>query len=204
MNQRIQQTFLLVLLSLIGAACTTVRSERSVSSSARPGVEIATFGAGCFWCAEAAFEQLDGVIEVQSGFMGGEDVDDPTGDALVEAGHAEVVQIWFDPSRIQYKTLLEWFWRVHDPSSLNRQGNDEGPEYRSVIFTHGDRQLCDANDSRHALQQSEWRTIHTIIDQAGRFYPASDKHQDYYQRNRDSEYCQDVIAPHLEGAGLER
>lgn len=200
------------LLSFIAAfllaACARNSSFDSVASEAQPALDgekaVATFGAGCFWCAEACFEQLDGVRDVRSGFMGGPDL--PVGTdahALVDAGHAEVVQIFFDPEQVSYATLLTWFWVVHDPTSVDRQGEDEGPEYRSVIFYHSAQQRDVALRSRDAAAGDHLEPIVTEITAAGGFHIATEEHQDYYRRNRESEYCRRVIAPHLRDAGLE-
>lgn len=193
-------TFLLFAL-LASCSGRDVRDEVGEIPSTQ--LEVATFGAGCFWCAEAAFEQLAGVVDVSSGFMGGAQLDEPTGDELVAAGHAEVVQVRFDPEVTSYDLLLDWFWRVHDPASLNKQGADEGPEYRSEIFVRGDAQRSAAIASRTALQANSERAIVTVITGATRFYPAREEHQDYYAKNKDGQYCQTVIAPHLRSAGLE-
>ncbi len=194
---------LLLTLAFLGA-CAGTPTDRSLADPDIPGTEVATFGAGCFWCAEAAFEQLDGVVDVRSGFMGGEEIADPTADRLAAAGHAEVVRVRFDPARVEYATLLDWFWKVHDPTSVDKQGGDEGPEYRSVVFVNSRQQWDTAVSSRDALRKNSWRPIQTKVQEESRFYPAAPKHQDYYRRNRETEYCRTVIAPHLEGAGLEK
>jgi len=198
------QRWILLLLVCLASSCAGERTAQSYEALQYPGAEVATFGAGCFWCSEAAFEQIDGVVDVRSGFMGGAELADPTADELIAAGHAEVVQVWFDPNRVSYAKLLEWFWIVHDPTSIDRQGEDEGPEYRSVLFVRGAEQRRVATTSREEIADSHANPIQTVIEEAGRFYPASEKHQDYYAKNRESNYCQTVIAPHLEGAGLER
>lgn len=197
----------LIAVSLL-AACASDGALDSVAPETQPvldaGTEVATFAAGCFWCSEACFEQLEGVFDVQSGFMGGLDL--PAGTdarALVDAGYAEVVQVTFDPSQVSYATLLKWFWAVHDPTSLNRQGEDEGPEYRSAVFFHSEQQHQTALRSRGEVAGSYLQPIVTEITVAGGFHPATQEHQDYYRRNRESAYCQRVIAPHLRDAGLE-
>ncbi len=199
-----------IAVSLLAACASDSVSDSaldSVAPESRPvlGVapEVATFAAGCFWCSEACFEQLEGVSDVQSGFMGGPDL--PLGiDArvLVEAGYAEVVQVTFDPAQVSYATLLEWFWAVHDPTSLNRQGEDEGPEYRSAVFFHSEEQREVALRSRGEAAGVYLQPIVTEITASGGFHPATPEHQDYYRRNRESAYCQRVIAPHLREAGL--
>ena len=145
---RRRQAIAIVMLS----ACAASRGPRE---------EVATFGAGCFWCAEAAFEQLEGVRDVVSGYMGGEPVDDPTPDALAAAGHAEVVQVRFDPSRTNYRRLLDVFWRIHDPTSIDRQGDDVGPEYRSVVFIHHQHQLVAFEASKIGQERLHSSTVVT-------------------------------------------
>lgn len=167
-------------------------------------LEIASFGAGCFWCVEAVFEQLDGVHSVVSGYMGGE-VDDPTYRAVCSGmtGHAEIVQITFDPAVIGYETLLDWLWRSHNPTTLNQQGADQGTQYRSAIFYHSDTQRQTAETSKAAAQQHFEQPIVTEITAASTFYPAEDYHQGYYQQNKTAQYCQFVIRPKLQKLGME-
>jgi len=169
-------------------------------------LETATLGAGCFWCVEAVLEQLDGVVDVRSGYMGGH-VENPTYKQVCTGttGHAEVTQVDFDPSVITYGQVLSWFWRLHDPTTLNRQGNDEGPQYRSVIFTHSPKQREIALRSRADADASGVypNPIVTEITDATTFYEAEDYHQDYYRANKQAGYCHFVIAPKLEKLGLE-
>lgn len=168
---------------------------------------LATFGAGCFWCVEAVLEQLEGVLDVVSGYMGG-DVPDPGYRAVCSGrtGHAEVVQVRFDPARITYEELLEWFWRLHDPTQKDRQGNDVGTQYRSVIFTHDAAQSSAAEASRARLAASgqHTRPIVTEVEPAGPFYAAEEEHQDYYRLHPDAGYCRMVIAPKLGKLGIGR
>jgi peptide-methionine (S)-S-oxide reductase len=168
-------------------------------------VETATFGAGCYWCTEAVLQQLDGVLEVTSGFMGGT-VPDPSYELVCTGttGYAEVVQVKFDPARISYQKLLEWFWKLHDPTSLNRQGADEGTQYRSVIFYHSQAQHQAALESKAAAQKSFTAPIVTEITKAGPFYQAEADHQDFYRRNQDYGYCRVVIKPKLHKLGLDK
>jgi peptide methionine sulfoxide reductase msrA/msrB len=168
--------------------------------------ETATFGAGCYWCVEAVFERLPGVISVTSGFMGGT-VANPSYKEVCggDTGHAEVVQIMFDPELVSYDALLETFWSAHDPTTLNRQGADVGTQYRSVIFTHSEAQRKAALASRAAADASG-RFADPIVTQvvdAAPFYPADQSHQDYYTRNQRAPYCRAVIAPKLKKLGLE-
>jgi len=169
-----------------------------------PSLSIATFGAGCFWCVEAVFEKLEGVHSVVSGYMGGE-VDDPTYRDVCSGttGHAEVARIHFDPSVIRYETLLDWLWRSHDPTTLNRQGADTGTQYRSAVFYHDEAQRAAAEASKDAAQKHFDRPIVTEITEAGTFYPAEDDHQDYYRLNASAPYCQMVIHPKLRKLDLE-
>ena len=167
-------------------------------------LSIATFGAGCFWCVEAVFEQLDGVHAVESGYMGGE-VQDPTYREICSgnSGHAEVTQIHYDPKIISYETLLDWLWRSHDPTTLNRQGADIGTQYRSAIFYHNEAQREAAEASKVAAQKDFTTPIVTEITAATTYYPAEDYHQDYYRLNPNAPYCQIVIRPKLEKLALE-
>lgn len=167
--------------------------------------ELATFGAGCFWCVEAVFERLDGVEDVTSGYMGGH-VENPTYKQICTGttGHAEVVQITFRPDVIEYAELLDWFWRSHDPTTLNRQGADVGTQYRSAIFTHSEEQAAVARKSLAAadLSGAFADPIVTEITPASTYYEAEVGHQDYYRLNARAPYCQVVIRPKLDKLGL--
>jgi peptide-methionine (S)-S-oxide reductase len=167
-------------------------------------LEIASFGAGCFWCVEAVFENLDGVKSVESGYMGGE-VKDPTYREVCTGttGHAEITQITFDPTVVQYETLLDWLWRSHNPTTLNRQGADSGTQYRSAIFYHSEAQREMAEASKAAAQKDFDQPIVTEITETSKFYPAEDYHQDYYRLNKAAPYCQMVIRPKLKKLDLE-
>lgn len=164
-------------------------------------LQKATFGAGCFWCTEAVFERLEGVHSVVSGFSGGH-VKNPTYKQVLtgRTGHAEVVQVTYDPRVISYKDLLEVFWRTHDPTTLNRQGPDVGPQYRSVIFYHNEEQRRLATDYRQRINASRLfrAPIVTEISPLREFYPAEEGHQEYYERNRGRRYCVLFIRPKLE------
>ena len=164
----------------------------------------ATFGNGCFWCTEAVLEQLDGVLEVTSGYTGGS-VDNPTYEQVCSGttGHAEVVQITFDPQRISYDDLLNWFFRSHDPTTLNRQGADVGTQYRSAIFTHSAEQFATAQAKIQQLQPNYGGGIVTQVEPAAKFWSAEQYHQDYYRNNPNQGYCRAVIAPKLKKLGLE-
>ncbi len=147
--------------------------------------EQATFGAGCFWGVQAAFDELDGVLETQVGYLGGH-LPNPTYEQVCQGdtGHAEVVQVTYDPHRISYQALLDKFWELHDPTQKNRQGPDIGSQYRSVIFTHNETQRTQAEASRSKLQASGRfeRPIVTEIVPASTFYPAEDYHQHYLKK----------------------
>ncbi len=160
----------------------------------------ATFGAGCFWCVEAIFQRLEGVEKVVSGYSGGfAEKPDYRQVCSGETGHAEVCQITFDPSRISYEQLLEVFWKAHDPTTKNRQGNDIGTQYRSVIFYHDDEQKRLAQEYKEKLNAAKiWeRPIQTEILRLEKFWPAEDYHQDYYSNNPKQGYCAMVIAPKI-------
>ena len=166
--------------------------------------EIATFGAGCFWCVEAVLQQIDGVQKVAPGYMGGS-VDEPTYRQVCtgDTGHAEVAQVTFDPSVVSFVALLEWFWRLHDPTTLNRQGADVGTQYRSAIFYHSDEQRAAAEESKARAAAQFGDPIVTEISPAATFWAAEDYHHDYYRSNRAEGYCRMVIAPKLDKLGLE-
>ena len=160
--------------------------------------ELATFGNGCFWCTEAVFQKLKGVHEVVSGYEGGK-VKDPTYREVCggRTGHAEVIQISYDSEIISYEDLLEVFWNTHDPTTLNRQGNDVGTQYRSVIFYHNAEQKELAESYKQQLEDAGiWKDpIVTEITAAEPFYPAEDYHQNYFNQNGSQPYCAFVIRP---------
>ncbi len=163
--------------------------------------ETITFGTGCFWCTEAVFQQLEGVIKVTSGYSGGHVVN-PTYEQVCEknTGHAEVCQLEYDPSKISVDELMSVFWQTHDPTTPNRQGNDVGPQYRSVIFYHTDEQKLKAEKYKEELSKSgAWdKPIITAIEPFTNFYPAENYHQNYYNQNGNQPYCYFVIRPKLE------
>lgn len=168
--------------------------------------DTATLGAGCFWCVEAVLEQIDGVESVTSGYMGGH-VDNPTYRDVCNGttGHAEVVQVVFDPDVLSYAELLEWFWRLHDPTTKDRQGNDVGTQYRSAIFVHSpeQRQVAEASKAAADASGAFSAPIVTEITDAATFYSAEGYHQEYYRENREQPYCRFVIAPKLGKLGLK-
>lgn len=163
--------------------------------------ETATFGSGCFWCTEAIFQQLKGVQSATSGYSGGQ-TKNPTYKEICTGttGHAEVIEIKFDPTIISFKELLEVFWETHDPTTLNRQGADVGTQYRSVIFYHSDKQKQEAEFYKNKLDEAKIYSnpIVTEISPAETFYKAETYHQDYYEQNTNAPYCQSVITPKVE------
>jgi peptide-methionine (S)-S-oxide reductase len=170
--------------------------------AASPSLARATFGGGCFWCTEAVFETEPGVKSVTSGYAGGH-VKNPTYRDVCAGttGHAEVIQIEFDPAVVSFERLLELFWEAHDPTTLNRQGADEGTQYRSIILTHDEAQKAAAEKSKRAAQAEFRDPIVTEIAPLGDFYPAEKYHQDYFRNNSSAGYCRAVIAPKLKKLG---
>ena len=164
-------------------------------------IEQATFGAGCFWCVEAVFERLDGVVDVRSGYTGGI-TNNPTYEEICtgNTGHAEVIQINYEPNLISYEKLLNLFWKSHDPTTLNRQGVDIGTQYRSAIFYHSEKQKETADKSKENVDKSDLYTdpIVTEISPLTKFYIAENYHQDYYRMNQNAPYCQLLIKPKLD------
>lgn len=164
-----------------------------------------TLGAGCFWCTEAVYEQLDGVLDAVSGYMGGH-VEDPTYAEVCSkrSGHVEVTQVTFDPARIDVGTILEWFWKLHDPTSMDRQGADAGPQYRSAIFFHNEAQEAEAKRQIAAINESGElsKPIVTEVRPAVTFWDAGEDHQDYYRKHPEQAYCRMVIAPKLKKLDL--
>jgi len=165
------------------------------------GPQVATFGNGCYWCTEAVFLQLNGVEKVVSGFSGGSVVN-PTYEQISRGttGHAEVIQITYDPKVISYAELLEVFWRSHDPTTKDRQGHDVGPQYRSVIFTHTPKQRELAERYKRKMDEVKVfsKPIVTEIAEYEAFYPASASHQNYFAKNQRQPYCRSVIQPKVD------
>ena len=167
--------------------------------------ETATVGGGCYWCLEAVYRQLDGVYQVTSGFMGGH-VENPAYEDVCNGttGHAEVVQVVYDPNKINYERLLAWFWEMHDPTTLNRQGADVGTQYRSAIYYHSAEQKKIAEASKKAAGKLFEDFIVTEITKASKFYEAPEKHQDFYFNNKmKNGYCRFVIEPKLKKLNLK-
>ena len=164
-------------------------------------MEKATFGMGCFWCTEALFQQLNGVSSVKSGYEGGS-VANPSYDDVCTGttGHAEVIEVTYDPTKIKYEELLEVFWKSHDPTTLNRQGADVGTQYRSVVFYHSAEQKRLAEAYKKELNSSKAfdKPVVTQIAAATPFYVAENYHQDYYNKNGSQPYCKMVILPKME------
>jgi|TARA_B100000965_G_C19299930_1_gene629699 peptide-methionine (S)-S-oxide reductase len=164
-------------------------------------MQKATFGAGCFWCVEAVFERLDGVKDVMPGYTGGHK-NNPTYKEICTGmtGHAEVAQVTYDSKIITFNELLDMFWKSHDPTTRNRQGNDIGTQYRSAIFYHNDKQKLLAEESKLKVDNSRIFTnpIVTEITKLDKFWPAEDYHNNYYANNMDQPYCRIVIKPKLD------
>jgi peptide-methionine (S)-S-oxide reductase len=165
------------------------------------GMEVATFAGGCFWCTEAVFLEIKGVEKVVSGYIGGKTKNPTYKDICTgETGHAEAIQITYNPKEVAYEDLLEVFFGTHDPTTLNRQGADVGTQYRSEIFYHSEAQKVKAENYIELLVKEKLydKSIVTKISSATQFYPAEDYHQNYYNQNSSQGYCQMVIAPKLE------
>ncbi len=195
---------LILFISVILVSCKqNIKAEKQIviNNQSNSGMDTATFGAGCFWCVEAQFQLLDGVISVSSGFSGGT-VKNPAYREVCNGttGHAEVCQIVYDPKKITYDELLAAFWQSHDPTQLNRQGNDVGTQYRSVIYYHTEEQKTLAESYKKQLNASgAWtKPIVTEISPIGPFYKADDYHQNYFNENGTESYCQYVIQPKVE------
>ncbi|MVN91547.1 peptide-methionine (S)-S-oxide reductase MsrA [Mucilaginibacter aquatilis] len=187
-----------VLLTLVLAMAV---QAVSIAQGSKPATEKATFGMGCFWCSEAIFQRLKGVTKVESGYAGGS-VKNPTYEAVCSGttGHAEVVQVTFQPSVISYKELLEIFWKMHDPTTLNKQGADVGTQYRSIIFYHNEQQKALANTYKAELnkQKAFPDPIVTAIEPFKNFYVAENYHQNYFKLNGSQPYCRMVILPKVD------
>lgn len=191
------------LISLFGLnqKNNTTKSQHMTDNINNVKMDTATFGTGCFWCTEAIFQQVEGVSKVTSGYSGGK-VENPNYKEVCTGttGHAECLNIVYDPSKITFDELLEIFWQVHDPTSLNRQGNDIGTQYRSVVFYHNETQKAKVEKYIGELNKSgAWdKPIVTTLEPFVKFYPAEDYHQNYYNENGSQGYCQFVIRPKVE------
>ncbi len=193
------------MLTITLGGCAEQKTQKNfmANDKGNPGVQTdtATFGAGCFWCVEAVFQRLKGVEKVISGYSGGH-VANPTYKQVCEknTGHVEVARIVYDPAVISYDELLEVFWKTHDPTTVDQQGNDKGPQYRSVVFYHNAEQKEKAVYYKHALDSSgAWsKPIVTTIEPLKNFYEAENYHQNYYNNNPDAMYCRYVVGPKVE------
>jgi len=176
---------------------TFILSNQSIMAQ----TETATLGGGCFWCVEAVYQRVEGVLSVRPGYAGGH-VKNPTYKEICtgQTGHAEVAQIEFDPAQVTYEQILNVFWQAHDPTTLNRQGNDTGPQYRSVIFYHSDKQKQVAEKSKNGADESNYwpDPIVTQITLLDNYSDAEDYHHNYYNDNPNQPYCIFVIKPKLD------
>ncbi|MGZ3901703.1 MAG: peptide-methionine (S)-S-oxide reductase MsrA [Bacteroidia bacterium] len=179
----------------------TKTMENNKETSATGNIETATFGAGCFWCVEAVFQRMNGVLTVKSGYSGGT-VKNPSYKEVCQGttGHAEVVQLTYDKTKVSFDELLEVFWKTHDPTTLNRQGNDYGTQYRSTIFYHNQEQKKIAEKYKDEINKSGAypNPIVTEITPFKEFYPAEDYHNNYFNQNGSEPYCKYVIQPKVE------
>jgi len=180
------------------------KEKEDMGSSTSGSLQVATFGGGCFWCTEAVFELVEGVENVVSGYAGGS-IPEPTYEQICTGttGHAEVIKISFDPSKISYLSLLDTFGQCHDPTTLNRQGADVGTQYRSVVMYHDEKQKLAAESWKKKLDKTLVDPVVTEIVPAPTFYPAEEYHQDYFRRNPNQSYCAFVIRPKLEKLKLD-
>ncbi len=197
-----------LVLGLVFGSCTAkekpiVKEEfkEPVKIKVKEGMEVATFAGGCFWCTEAVFLEIKGVDKVVSGYIGGTTKNPTYKDICTgETGHAEAIQITFNPNEVAYEDLLEVFFATHDPTTLNRQGADVGTQYRSEIFYHSEAQKTKAENYIQLLEKEKLydKKIVTKVSSASVFYNAEEYHQNYYNQNSSQGYCQMVIAPKLE------
>lgn len=192
---------ILLICMLLACSKGTSQPSNSMQESSNKNIEIATLGAGCFWCVEAVFSELNGVEKVISGYSGGH-IKNPAYREVCEGrtGHAEVVQVYFDSTIITFPEILEVFWLTHDPTTLNRQGADVGTQYRSAIFYHSEKQKEIAEILKQKLNSANIypSPVVTEITEFKNFYPAEDYHQDYFANNGSEPYCQAVIRPKME------
>ena len=192
---------LAVCVAVQGGVSKAAPGDDAVSDAQESKEAVATLAGGCFWCTEAVFERMEGVNDVVSGYIGGR-IPNPSYEQVLtkRSGHAEAVEIYYDPSVVSYEELLEVFFKTHDPTSLNQQGADKGPQYRSSIFYHDDQQKQIAEDFIKKLDRSDYfqRPIVTKLERATTFYPAEEYHQDYFRRNPNAGYCQAVVRAKVE------
>ena len=213
-------TLLILLIAFAGFSAMSVTAQDTIDSDAADvtdtgkeemsdskNLEVATVGGGCFWCTEAVLERVDGVVDVVSGYMGGH-VENPTYEQICTktTGHAEVIQVTFDRTEISFEEILDIFWQAHDPTTINQQGADRGPQYRSVIFFHSPEQKNLAEESKKALDASGAYSSPAVtqVSEASTFWEAEGYHQDYYRLNKDKNpYCRVVITPKMKKLGFE-
>ena len=191
-----------LLVNLLAGISLQAQNNPDMEIPETVKTETATLGAGCFWCVEAVFQDLKGVYKVESGYTGGH-VKNPDYREVCNGttGHAEVARIMFDPEVISFETLLEVFWTTHDPTTLNRQGNDVGTQYRSAIYYHSEEQKATAEASKNGYAKKLWGDkIVTEITEASKFYVAEDYHQNYYNDNPNAGYCRVIINPKVRKA----
>ncbi len=200
----VQWLYGVLAASFVWMACAEPKSNRSMFTDVPKNgknLDTATFANGCFWCTEAVFQRLEGVVKVVSGYSGGH-VENPTYEQVCEknTGHAECLRIYYDATKISFDELLEVFWKTHDPTTPNRQGNDVGPQYRSVVFYHNEEQRTKAEHYKAELDKSGAfsKPIVTTIEPLNNFYPAEDYHQNFFNQNPDQGYCRFVIRPKIE------
>lgn len=202
---------LLLIASALMVSCNAEPMDKTPAKMPEvpEGAEVITLGAGCFWCTEAVFDQIDGVHSAVSGYMGGQ-TENPTYEEVVggTTGHAEVTQVVYDPKKVSTNTILEWFFKAHDPTQLNRQGNDVGTQYRSAIFYHTDEQKAFAEKAKVEANKLVSSPIVTEITKATQFYPAENYHQGYYFNDelgfrKNKGYCDAVIQPKLKKLKLK-
>jgi peptide-methionine (S)-S-oxide reductase len=199
---------ILTLFAAVFISCSTQKAMSYGKPAEIPAIpdghEVITLGAGCFWCVETILQRVDGVTSVTSGYSNGKTLN-PTYEDICrgDTNHAEVVRVVFDPKKIPLENIFDWFWLSHDPTTLNRQGNDIGTQYRSAIFFHTDEQKKKAEESMKKWNLKFQGKIVTEITKAETFYPAEVGHQDYYRINGNKNpYCRAVIAPKLEKLGI--
>lgn len=197
-----------ILLALLPFSCQSKEKEvilpqikQPIKMEMQEKMEVATFAGGCFWCTEAVFLEINGVKSVKSGYIGGKTINPTYKDICNgDTGHAEAIQIEFDSSKISFGELLEVFFATHDPTTLNRQGNDSGTQYRSEIFYHNEVQkhTSEAYIALLTKENTFGKPIVTVISAATKFYEAEDYHQNYYNQNQSQGYCSYVITPKVE------
>ena len=184
----------------------SVEGESEVETIVEPKMDSIVLGGGCFWCIEAACQRLEGVESAVSGYMGGH-VKNPTYEQVCskKSGHIEVVRVIFDANKISTESLLDWFWKMHDPTTKDRQGNDKGPQYASAVFYNSEQQQRVVEASIEANQQHFKDPIVTVVKKCETFYPAEAFHQDYYNLNKKTNsYCKYVITPKLQKLSLDK